>query len=231
MLRMSIDATHLLPVGLPEMVRLATIPAAQLLAETRSALLLVDVENRFIFGPNQSSPAPTARVMEPLIKLLRTARSHGVPCFFVTAGHAPGPADSAPVMRRLNEMGVDAKARLSPSSFPAWAYDIPSEIAPQPGEVHLTKWRFSALYETGLDALLRGAGIETVVLGGVSSYACIIATYIDAFSRGFFPLVCTDAVDGREATMHKAAMAYMSPSSLGVDEIARIWSQGVRAES
>ena len=37
---------------LAEMVRLATIPAGQLLAETRAALLLVDVQNRFIFGPS-----------------------------------------------------------------------------------------------------------------------------------------------------------------------------------
>jgi nicotinamidase-related amidase len=213
--------------GLAEMVRLATIPAAQLLAETRSALLLVDVENRFIFGSDPASPVPTARVMPPLGKLIRTARTHAVPCFFVTQGHVPGPSDSASQMRRLNEMGVDAKGRLRQAPLSAWACGIPSEIAPQPGEIHLTKWRFSAFYETGLDTLLRGAGVETVVLGGVSSYACIIATYIDAFSRGFFPLLCTEAVDGREPTMHKAAMDYMGPSRLAVDEIVGIWSKEV----
>jgi nicotinamidase-related amidase len=214
------------------MVRLATIPTAQLLAETRSALLLVDVENRFIFGSDPASPAPTARVMQPLGKLVRTARTQAVPCFFVTQGHAPGPSDSASQMRRLNDMGVDAKGRLSPASPSPWAFEIPPEIAPQHGEVHLTKWRFSAFYETGLDTLLRGSGVETVVLGGVSSYACIIATYIDAFSRGFFPLVCTEAVDGREAKMHKAAMDYMGPSQLAVEEIVRIWNRReARSES
>jgi len=46
----------LLPMDMPEMLRLATIPAVQLLAETRSALLLVDVQNRFIFGASEASP-------------------------------------------------------------------------------------------------------------------------------------------------------------------------------
>jgi nicotinamidase-related amidase len=214
-------------MDLPEMVRLATIPAAQLLAETQSAFLLVDVENRFIFGASETSPASTARVMRPIEKLLGSARASGVPRFYVTVGHAPGSSDAAPWMRRLADMGSDVKGRLAKPSPSAWAHEIPSAIAPQPGEVHLTKWRFSAFYETALEVLLRGAGVETVVIGGVASYGCIIATYIDACSRGFFPLLCTEAVDGVEPAMHKAAMDFMSPNSrLGVDSIVRIWTKG-----
>jgi nicotinamidase-related amidase len=73
--------------------------------------------------------------------------------------------------------------------------------------------------------VLRGAGVETLVIGGVASYGCIIATYIDACSRGFFPLLCTEAVGGSEPTQHRAAMDFMTPnSSLSVDEIEKIWS-------
>lgn len=213
------------PPTLPELVRLATIPAASLLKETKSALLLVDVQNRFIFGMNEAAPAPTVRVLAPVAQLLRTARAHGVPRYFVTVGHAPGPSDAAPWMRRLAAMGADVKGRLTQPPLSPRASEIPSEIAPQPGEVHLMKWRYSAFYETGLDVLLRGLGIETVVIGGVASYGCIIATYIDACSRGFFPLLCTEAVDGTDPTLHKAAMDFMSPNStLAVDEIAAIWS-------
>jgi ureidoacrylate peracid hydrolase len=217
------QASHALPLDMPEMVRLATIPPVQLLAETRSALLLVDVQNRFIFGTSEASPAPTARVMQPIGKLLRTARSRDVPRFYVTVAHPPG-ADAAPWMRRLNDMGSDVKARASQPPLSPWASEIPAEIAPQPGEAHLMKCRFSAFYETALEVLLRGAGIETVVIGGVASYGCIIATYIDACSRGFFPLLCTEAVDGAEPTMHRAAMDFMGPSRLGVDDVARVWS-------
>lgn len=211
-------------MDLTEMVRRATIPPAQLLAETKSALLLVDVQNRFIYGPNEAAPAPTVHVMEPTQKLLATARRRGIPRYYVTVGHVPS-SESAPWMRRLNDMGSDVKGRLTQPPLPVKASEIPAAIAPLPGEIHLTKWRFSAFYETALDVLLRGAGIETVVIGGVASYGCIIATYIDACSRGFFPLLCTEAVGGAEPAMHKAAMDFMSANSrLGVDEILRIWS-------
>lgn len=216
------EATHSFPMALPEMVRLATIPASQLLKETRSALLLVDVQNRFIFGADPAAPGPSAKVMAPIGKLLRMARSHEIPRFYVTVAHPAG-SDAAPWMRRLNDMGSDVKARAS-QAMPASVSEIPAEIAPMPGEVHLTKTRFSAFYETALEVVLRGAGIETVVIGGVASYGCIIATYIDACTRGFFPLLCAEAVDGVEPTMHRAAMDFMGPSKIGVDEVARIWS-------
>jgi biuret amidohydrolase len=218
------QATHTLPMDMPEMLRLATIPVTQLLAETRSALLLIDVQNRFIFGTSEAAPAPTARVLPPIGKLLRTARSHGIPRFYVTVAHPSG-ADAAPWMRRLNDMGSDVKSRAS-KPLPPWASEIPSEIAPQPGEVHLIKCRFSAFYETALEVVLRGSGIETVVIGGVASYGCIIASYIDACSRGFFPLLCAEAVDGIEPVMHRAAMDFMGPSKLGIDDIVRVWSGG-----
>jgi nicotinamidase-related amidase len=214
------------PLSTADMVRLATIPASQLLAETRSALLLVDVQNRFIFGASESEPAPTARVMAPIGKLLATARAKAVPRFYVTVGHPPGAA-VASWMRRLNDMGSDVKGRLNPESHEQaeWGGAIPEAIAPQPDDVHLMKCRFSAFYETGLEMVLRGTGIETVVIGGVASYGCIIATYIDACSRGFFPLLCADAVDGAEPAMHKAAMDFMGTKSrLSVDEICQIWS-------
>lgn len=209
------------------MARLATIPPTQLLAETRTALLLVDVQNRFIFGSSEQSPATTARVMEPIGTLLRTARRHDIPRFYVTVAEAPGASESGPWMRRRADMGADVKARLAEPPLSAWASAIPEAIAPQPGEVHLTKYRVSAFFETALDVLLRGAGIETVLMGGVASYGCIIATYIDASSRGFFPLLCTDAVDGADPQRHKTAMDFMGPNCrLGVDEVARIWSGG-----
>jgi nicotinamidase-related amidase len=209
-----------------EMLRLATMPAVQLLAETRSALLLIDVQNRFIFG-SETAPAPTARVMPPLIELLGAARTAGIPRFYVTIGHAPGAADTAPWIRRRVDMGANLQGRVIRPAFSAWAEAIPDALAPQPGEVHLTKWRTSAFYETGLEVLLRGAGIETVVMGGVASYGCIIATYIDAFSRGFFPLLCAEAVDGGDPAKHRTATDFMGTNNrLGLGEIVRIWGGG-----
>ena len=147
------EAPRTAAMDLAEKVRLATMPAVRLLAETRSALLLVDVQNRFIFGAAEPAPGATAPVMQPTGKLLRTARTRDIPRFYVTVGHAPPASNSAPWMRRLNDMGADVKGRLTHPPLPAAASEIPAEIAPLPGEIHLTKWRFSAFYETALEVL------------------------------------------------------------------------------
>ena len=63
------------------------------------------------------------------------------------------------------------------------------------------------------------------MIGGVASYGCIIATYIDACSRGFFPLLATEAVAGADPTMHAAVMTFMgSHSQIGVEDVVRVWS-------
>ena len=197
------------------MLRLATVPARQLLAQTRAALLLVDVTNRFI----------TPQVLPALEALLGAARGHGIPRFFVTIADGPGAQETGPWLRRRADMGADLRARMGRPPSPS-ANAIPAAIAPLPDEVHLTKRRTSAFYETALELLLRGAGVETVVLGGVASYGCIIATYIDAYSRGFFPLLCSDAVDGTDPAMHAGAMAVMGAGSrLGAAEIVAAWTE------
>ena len=158
-------------------------------------------------------------------RLLGTARACDVPRFYVTVGHAPnGASDAAPWLRRLADMGSDPSARLR-APLETWHSAVPAAIAPQSGEIHLTKWRFSAFYETGLELLLRGAGAETVVLGGVASYGCIIATFIDACCRGFFPLLAAEAVAGADPAKHQAAMDFMgSRAQVSVDDVVRVWS-------
>jgi len=214
------------PMDMAEMVRLAALPPAELLAETRAALLLIDLQNRFVLGSSpDAQPASTKRVIEPASRVLSAARATGIPRFFVTVGYATGASDTAPWMRRVAAMGADVKSRVNQPAPSTWASAIVDQLTPQPGEVHITKYRTSAFFGTALDQLLRGAGIETVVMCGVASYGCIIATYIDAFSHGFFPLLCVEGIDGHDPALHKAAMDYMGPvSSIGVDDIIRVWT-------
>jgi nicotinamidase-related amidase len=210
------------------MARRATIPASQLLAETRSALLIVDVQNRFVYGPSANAPtnAPTAAVLSPIEQLLRGARGEDTPLFYITVGHAPGVSDSGPWMRRVADMGVDVVSRLGEPPPSAWTQAICDTVKPAPGEIQLTKFRGSAFFETGLDVLLSGAAIETVVICGVSSYGSIIATYIDASSRGYFPLLCTEGIAGPNFALHKTAMDFMGPNCrVTVSEIVSAWAK------
>ena len=77
---MSAEAPRPTASNLKKIVRQATVPAVELLAETRSALLLVDVTNRFIVGSSLESPASTIRVLQPISALLEVARAKNELC-------------------------------------------------------------------------------------------------------------------------------------------------------
>ena len=74
------------------------------------------------------------------------------------------------------------------------AYEIHPRVAPRTGELVLDKNTSSAFHTTPVDLYLRNMQIETVVLTGVASDQCVLATAIDAADRGFHVIVASDAV-------------------------------------
>src|SRR5919107_1493056 len=59
--------------------------------------------------------------------------------------------------------------------------------------VVITKHRYSAFYGTDLEIILRGLGVTTVVIAGVTTENCCHATARDAFFRDFQVVFLADA--------------------------------------
>src|SRR5262249_24235689 len=72
--------------------------------------------------------------------------------------------------------------------------DVIDTIAPLRGEIVLDKAGYSAFEGTDLDLQLRARGIKTVIMAGVITYACVLATAFSAFDRDFDVVLATDAV-------------------------------------
>ena len=53
--------------------------------------------------------------------------------------------------------------------------EIDERIAPQPGERVIVKKRYSAFWGTDLSGYLRAAGVDTVILTGVTMTGCVTA--------------------------------------------------------
>ena len=73
------------------------------------------------------------------------------------------------------------------------AYEIISQLAPQPGDLVLDKNTSSAFHTTSIDMLLRNMNVQTIVLGGIASDQCVFATALDAADRGFHVIIAADA--------------------------------------
>lgn len=119
-----------------------------------------------------------------------------------------------------------------PWSTPSGGAEIHPELTPLPGEPVIKKHRYNSFYATDLEIILRGLGVETVILTGMTTECCVLGTARGALERGFRSVVISDACASCDypdlgagpmsaADMHLAALRVMSLTSsqlVGTDE-------------
>jgi len=76
-----------------------------------------------------------------------------------------------------------------------WAID--SRIAPIEGEQLLIKKRASAFHGTYLAGFLRAAGVDTILVTGVTASACVRETICDGLADGFRTIAVKEAIGDR----------------------------------
>ena len=74
-------------------------------------------------------------------------------------------------------------------------------------EVHKT--RDSAFVGTDLEGTLRSLGVDRLVLGGVSTEACVAMTAADAYARDFRVVIAGDVVASAQEEAHRAALDWL----------------------
>jgi biuret amidohydrolase len=109
--------------------------------------------------------------------------------FMRTAAQTPDGRDLAPRIRELRVVPVTGSDEA----------EILQELAPQPGDVVLNKPAAGVCTGTGLDELLRNAGIATVVLAGISYDGAIEGSLRGLTDRGYGVVLVPDAC----ATFHE----------------------------
>lgn len=104
---------------------------------------------------------------------------------------------------------IRAKGTMLGSDFfleGTWGAEFSPEVAPLPGEPVVTKHRSSAFRGTDLDLILRGNGIETVVVIGEQTPGCIEATYRDAAYHDYYNVLVEDCVAAFDKEQHEASL-------------------------
>ncbi|MFM9378463.1 cysteine hydrolase family protein [Gordonia sp. VNK21] len=170
---------------------------------TRSALLMIDVQNDFVFGDG-AIPGTEER-LPAMAALLSEFRDTDLPIVHVVRAYKPGESDVDLVRRAAIEAGAQMVAPDSPGA------DIPEALLPNAvtldwpllrsgeaqhltqNEVVLYKPRWSAFYRTKLDDLLHYWEVNTVVVAGCNLPNCPRATLFDASERDYRAVLVTDA--------------------------------------
>lgn len=201
---------------------LALAKAADLLAGTRAALILLDVENRF-FAPSENGPSlPAADILPNLRRVLDAARKRDVLRLFVAVRLDPACSTGA-WRRRVWILRKEAPG--AQSGISEWGEAFAPELQPRAGEPIVQKLRMSAFEGSSLEVYLRSNHIETLVLTGVASNGAVLATALDGLSRDFYTLVVSDATVGTTEALHAAALSLIGRDNLlTADEVCRVWN-------
>lgn len=124
-------------------------------------------------------------------ELLPLARSKGIPVIYTTS---PFP-----------QTQLKSAADFSPK-FRKWdqrACEIDEHVKPRSGEHIVYKEHASAFAGTALVGHLLGRRVDTLLLTGCSTSACVRATATDAKSNQMRPIVIREAVQDRSEVLHE----------------------------
>ena len=135
---------------------------------SRTALLLVDLQEDYLARPGLQPPRE--QLIAAIAAALADARHAGEPVF-----HVRTDGTSAMPHRAASPEVVAGTPGAAP----------PSALVEQGAEPIFTKRFFSAFDAPGLDDALKAMGITRLRLAGVHAHACIHATALDAYAKGY----------------------------------------------
>jgi len=99
------------------------------------------------------------------------------------------------------------------------------EIEPTGEDIVIPKNTASMFIGTNFEMLLRNAGITTIILTGIATEFGVESTARDAYNRGFFPVIITDAVSSSDQDAHNRSLENIKKMAilLTTDELISAW--------
>jgi nicotinamidase-related amidase len=159
----------------------------------RPAVVVIDMQHDFCDPDAPTTLWPSiGETYEPIKRLCTLARQRQVPVIY-TQGLVAADGSSAGLWRFKQRFHAEMKVQIEGSR----GAQIIAELAPQPGDRVIRKWRPSAFFRTDLEVFLAAGRIDTLLCCGTSASGCVRATVTDAFMRDIPCMVVRECVADR----------------------------------
>ena len=161
--------------------------------------------------------AKSQNVVDNVKGLAAACRKAGVPVIHVWYIVEPGAAglkQNAPLFEGVK--GANALVRGSWGAGPA------EGLEPQEGDHVVEKMRMNGFYETRLDILLRGLGVEILIVSGAWTNMSIEHTARHAADAGYRAVVASDGTSTVNDEWQNAALSYAMQNVATVGTCAEI---------
>lgn len=172
---------------------------------SRSAIVVVDMQNAFVSKGGTLDLAgidlaDAARVVHVIRGVLESARPAGLPIVYLQVGYKPDLSDAggprSPNYYKETAMHLmcarpELKGKLLTEG--SWDFAIVDDLAPRPGDLVVTKTRYSGFAGTTLDSQLRVRGIQYLFFTGIATNVCVESTLRDSYFLDYWPVLLRDA--------------------------------------
>ena len=188
-----------------------------------AAMIIQDLQNDVIIegGAFAESGAPAHATAQNVVAnvqdLAAAAREAGVPVihvWYVVEPGAPGLKQNAPLFQGVKEANALVRG--------TWGAAPVDGLEPQEGDHVVEKMRMNGFYDTKLDILLRGLGVETLIITGAWTNMSIEHTARHAADAGYRAVVASDGTSTVDEEWQNAALSYAMQNVAVVETCAGI---------
>ena len=167
-----------------------------------AALLVIDLQNGFV-GPYFTDEESAKRIKNKMVLGINEAtdlfRKAGKPVIFIQMIYK---ADKSNWTLRMKDVNSPYCIENTPEIM---FFD---GLIVEKSDIIITKERYSAFFNTNLDEILRKESINSLVITGMNTHACVRSTVIDAYERNYRVLLPLELVDSYNSALHDQTISY-----------------------
>ena len=182
----------------------------------KCALLVIDMQNDFCHpegfccGDMALDATPIRAIVPQLQGVVKWAREKQMPIFWTKEVHSPDLSDVSPSKKvRYENAGYAVGTNGKRGRFlirGEFGTQIVEELQPLPDDFQFDKAAQSVFIGSPIEAMLRKRGVSHLLICGVTTECCVLASYRQASDLGFFALLLEDCCAAYEAREHQSAI-------------------------
>ena len=167
----------------------------------RPALILIDFVEAY-FRPDNELYADPQSALDAALALRKIAHQKNIPVIITNVVYDPNGLTGGVFFKKAKPL----RNFVPGAKHNGW----PDGLKPGSKDILVSKQYPSAFFGTSLSSTLTAAGIDTVILTGLTTSGCVRASCVDASSYGFRPIIVEDACGDRHADPHNANLFDMN---------------------
>jgi nicotinamidase-related amidase len=171
----------------------------------RTAVLCMDYQAFIVGSYSGSNSEDAAALLARAASVLAAARQARALVGYVVVGFRPGFPEASP--RNKSFSNIKQRAAV----FAGEGALIHAAVAPQAGDVTVTKHRVGAFAGTDLEMVLRANDIDTLVLFGLATSGVVLSTVRHAADADYHVVVVHDCCGDADAGVHAVLVEKIFP--------------------